>query len=192
MNGGNDGATIKVDINLPAKCAAIKNDIQTLSSILAQLPSVPANTVTIPTIQQGPLNFHVNAVDSKGVAVFNLNGNTVLNNGQVNQIEIIIGSSVNNILQLVVINLYGTDICFNYGNFVGSWLTSVSTGRAQTIWNFPEATSLNLSRNWMGALLAPYAAVTASSNTIDGATAVKSLTICAELHNPPIRIPACL
>ena len=129
--------------------------------------------------------------DSNGVAVFNLDGNTVLNNNLVQQIEIINGSSVSSTLQLVVINLYGTSISFAQGNFVGTWLNSVTTGRAQTIWNLPQATTLTISRNWIGALLAPYAAVTTSVN-IDGAAAVLSLTTTAELHNPPIIIPACL
>ena len=133
----------------------------------------------------------MNAVDSNGYAVFNLNGNTVLNNGQVQQIELIVASSVSSALKLVVINLYGTTISFGQGNLVGTWFNSISTGRARTIWNLPQATSLSISRNWMGALLAPYATVTTSVN-IDGATAVYSLTTTAELHNPPILIPACL
>jgi len=191
MNGGNQGATVNVDPNLAATCAAVTTGIQTLSSILAQLSNVTGNNVTIPTSQPGPLNFYVNAVDSNGVAVFNLDGNTVLNNGLVQQIELIVGSSVSSTLQLVVINLYGTSITFGQGNLVGTWFTSVTTGRALTIWNLPQATSLTINQNWMGALLAPYAAVTALVD-IDGAAAVLSLTTNAELHNPPIIIPACL
>ena len=191
MNGGNQGATLNVDANLTATCAATTTGIQTLSSILAQLSNVTGNNVTIPTSQSGPLNFYVNAVNNNGIAVFNLDGNTVLNNGLVQQIELIVGSSVSSTLKLVVINLYGSSISFGQGNLVGTWFNSIVTGRAQTIWNLPQATSLTISRNWMGALLAPYATVTASVN-IDGATAVGSLTTTAELHDPPIIIPACL
>ncbi len=125
-NGGNQGANINVDASLATKCAAMTNDIQTLSATLAQLP-----------------------------------------------------------------NVTGTSISFAQGNLVGTWFNSVSTGRARTIWNLPQATSLSISRNWMGALLAPYAMITASVN-IDGATAVQSLATNAELHNPPIIIPPCL
>ncbi len=190
MNGGNQGATINVDANLTAKCNSITSDVQALSSYLAALTNTTGNNVSIPTTQPGPLNFYVNVIDSNGFAVFNLDGNTVLNNGQVQQIEIIVGSSVSSTLQLVVLNLYGTSISFAQGNFVGPWLTSISTGRAHTIWNLPQATSLNINSNWMGALLAPYAVVTASVN-IDGATAVQSLTTTAELHDPPLIAPAC-
>jgi choice-of-anchor A domain-containing protein len=191
MNGGNQGATINVEANLAAKCTSLTNDLRTLSNNLAALSSTSGNNVTIPTSQSGPLNFYVNNVDANGMAVFNLVGNTVLNNPLVQQIEIIIGASITNSLQLVVINLSGTSISFSNGNFVGTWLTSISTGRSHTIWNLPQATSLTISSNWMGALLAPYAAVTASVN-IDGATAVLSLTTTAELHDPPIIIPSCI
>ncbi len=133
----------------------------------------------------------MNNVDANGLAVFNLVGNTVLNNQLVQQIEIIIGSSVTSTLQLVVINLSGTSISFAQGNLVGIWLNSISTGRSHTLWNLPQATSLSITHNWMGALLAPYAVVTASVN-IDGATAVLSLTTTAELHDPPIILPPCI
>jgi hypothetical protein len=191
MNGGNQGATINVEANLTAKCTSLTNDLLTLSSNLAALSNTSGNNITIPTSQSGPLNFYVNNADVNGMAVFNLVGNTVLNNPLVQQIEIIVGTSVTNSLQLVVINLSGTSISFSQGNLVGTWLTSVSTGRSHTIWNLPQATSLTINSNWMGALLAPYAVVTASVN-IDGATAVLSLTTTAELHDPPIIIPPCV
>ena len=191
MNGGNQGATVNTDANLTAKCAAITSSIQALSVGLAALASTPGNNVSIPASQPGPLNFYVNTVDANGVVVFNLVGNTVLNNNLVQQIEIIIGASVSASVQLVIINLSGTSISFAQGNFVGAWLTSITTGRSRTIWNLAQATTVSISRNWMGALLAPNAVVTASVN-IDGATAVQSLTTTAELHDPPVIFPACL
>ncbi len=191
MNGGNQGATINIETNLTAKCAALTSDLRALSSSLAALSNTQGNNVSIPTSQPGPLNFYVNSVDANGMAVFNLVGNTVLNNQLVQQIEIIVGTSVTNTLQLIVINLSGTIISFAQGNFVGTWLTSITTGRAYTLWNFPQATSLTINSDWMGALLAPYAAVTTSVD-IDGATAVLSLTTTAEVHNPPIILPACI
>jgi choice-of-anchor A domain-containing protein len=191
MNGGNQGATVNISANLTVKCASLISDLQALSSGLAALADTQGNNVTIPTSQAGPLNLYVNSVDANGMAVFNLIGNTVLNNQLVQQIELIVGSSVSSTLQLVVINLSGTSISFAQGNLVGTWFTTVATGRSQTIWNLPQATSLTISQNWMGALLAPYAVVTASAN-IDGATAVQSLTTTAELHDPPVILPPCI
>ncbi len=190
MNGGNQGATINVDTNLTTKCTSITSNIQALSTYLATLTNTTGNNVSIPTSQPGPLNLYVNTVDGNGFAVFNLDGNTVLNNGQVQQIELIVGSSVTSTLQLVIINLSGTSISFAQGNLVGSWFTTIATGRSHTIWNLPQATSLTISRNWMGALLAPYAVTTASVD-IDGTAAVLSISTTAELHDPPIALPVC-
>jgi choice-of-anchor A domain-containing protein len=187
MNQGNGGATVIVDPNLANKCAEITSSIQLLSTSLAQLPP-NNNNVTFPTSQQGPLNLYVNNVDANGIAVFNLSGNTMLNNGNVQQIELILSNTTP---QLVVINLYGTSISWTNGNLVGDWFTTVNTGRSHTIWNFYQATTLTFQPNMMGAVLAPYATLSTFSN-IDGAVAVKSLTAQNELHNPPIVFPNCI
>ncbi|CAF1122394.1 unnamed protein product [Didymodactylos carnosus] len=182
LNGGNQGATAFVDSNLPSKCAAITSGLQTLSSSLFQI--TPNNNATIPSGQPSPLNLNVNNVDSNGIAIFNLSGSSVLANKYVQQIQI----NINNAnCKFILINLYGTAVNFNQGNLVGSWITNLN-GRAKTLWNCPQATTMNLQQNLQGALLAPNAVVQASSN-IDGATAVKSLTTQSELHNPPIQFP---
>jgi hypothetical protein len=119
MNGGNQGATINVDTSLTARCTSLTSDLRTLSGGLAALADTQGNNVIIPTSQAGPFNFYVNTVDANGIAVFNLVVNTVLNNQLVQQIEVIVGSSVTSTLQLVVINLSGTSISFAQGNLVG-------------------------------------------------------------------------
>ncbi|MBX3015872.1 MAG: choice-of-anchor A family protein, partial [Caldilineaceae bacterium] len=76
----------------------------------------------------------------------------------------------------------GTSVNWNDGNKVSRF--TESTWRQQVIWNFYEATTIELgSRNFMGALLAPLATVKASGN-IDGSAAVRSLSTTAELHQP--------
>lgn len=181
---GNNGATVKVDTTLPARCAEIGSSIISLSKMLAQLPS--NNNATIPTSQPGPLNFVVKNVDINGVAVFNLPASSVFGNNKVQQIEIV---KNNNSLQLVVINLYGTSISWSGSNLVGTWFNSLD-GRARTIWNFPDATTINFDSNLKGALLAPYAAVVTRIN-IDGAVAVESLDTSGEVHNPLVIFPTC-
>ncbi len=177
VNAGNSGATASTDGTLPAKAAQIKSDLEAWSTSLAGLTA--NNSVTPPSGSPGPLNFEVNTKDANGVAVFNIAGSDLFNNSNVQQIEI--KNNVN--ADVIIINVSGTTINWNHGNKVGSWLTSLN-GRSKTIWNFPEATSIDLkSKNFMGALLAPLAAVNAQAN-IDGATAVKSLTTTSEVHLP--------
>ncbi len=191
MNDGNDGSTINVDNNLSNNCKSITTSLTQLSESLSQLTDTSTNNVSIPTTQSAPLNFYVNAINSNGISVFNLNGNTVLNNNLVQQIEMIVDSSISSTLKLVVINLSGTTISFNQGNLVGTWFNSDQTGRSHTVWNLPQATTLTINRNWMGSLLAPYANVT-NTVQIDGATAVYSLAATAGIDNPPIILPNCV
>ncbi|MDX1995470.1 MAG: choice-of-anchor A family protein, partial [bacterium] len=177
VNSGNSGGNAAVDNNLPTKATQIASDLASFSSALAGLTA--NNTATIPNGQPGPLIFNVTTVNANGVAVFNVSGANVFNNNKVQQIEINnqVGATA------IVINVTGASINWTDGSKVGSWLTG-QTGRAQTLWNFHQATSINLnSKNFMGALLAPNAVVTTSAN-IDGAAAVKSLTTTSELHQP--------
>lgn len=187
INQGNEGATINIDDTLPDRCAQIKSSIQSLSQTLAQLPS--NNNATFPSSEPGPLKFYVKNVDANGVAVFNLPGSSVFNDkNNIQQMELL--SQTDNI-QLVVFNLYGKTINWRGGNLVGSWFDSTTVGRARTIWNFPEATTIAFDGNMKGAVLAPYATLTTRVN-IDGAVAVKSLDTSGEVHNPPILFPQCI
>ncbi|CAF0835611.1 unnamed protein product [Didymodactylos carnosus] len=184
MNGGNSGASVYIDSTLTSKCQQMTTNFQSFSLQLAQQPA--NNFATIPTSQPGPLNLNVNASDSNGVAYFAFaDGNSVLNNNLVQQIQI------NNLISapLIVVNLFGSTISFAQGNMVGSWLTSIN-GRSRTLWNFYNCTTLTLQNNMMGAVLAPLATTTAQAN-IDGATAVKSLATQSELHTPPLIFPNC-
>lgn len=135
------------------------------------------NSVTIPTGQPGPLRFTVNNVTSSGVAIFQVKGADIFNNSRVQQIELQPQSATT-----IIINVAGTTINWSDGNLVGNFVDNA--WRANVIWNFYEATTINLgSRNLMGALLAPLAAVKTSGN-LDGAVAVRSLTTTAAVHQP--------
>lgn len=191
IQSGNQGAAIHTYPNLTAKCTAITNDVKTLSSELAVLANVSGNNISIPTSVAAPLTFFVNKLDTNGMVVFNMNGNTALNNPLVQIIQVIVNANITNDVQLVVINPSGTSINFAQGNLGGTWLSSTTPGQSRTIWNFYEATSISITRAWLGAFLAPYASVTASVN-IAGSTVVQSLNTNAEIDNPPINIPSCV
>lgn len=191
LQQGNRGSTIHIDLNITNKCTGITNDIQALSYQLTTLTNVSGNNLTIPISVAGPLTFFVNKLDANGMAVFNMDGNTAFNNPLVQQIQVLVAPSIINDVQLIIINLSGTGITFSQGNFGGTWLSSRSLGQPRTIWNFYQATSISTTRAWMGALLAPYAAVSASS-TIQGTTVVQSLNTNALVGNPTINMPSCV
>lgn len=177
LNQGNSGATVSVVNTVGSKAGTAISALQQGSLALSALAA--NNTVTIPSGQPGPLIFQVNAKDSEGLAIFQVNGAAIFANNKVQQIEIRNNVNATNIL----INVAGTSVTWNNGNKVGSWLTG-SNGRAHTLWNFYQATSINLgSRNFMGTLLAPNATVTLSGQ-FNGALAVQALTAQAALQQP--------
>lgn len=110
MNGGNGGTTLNVDSNLSTTCQSVTTSLKQLSQSLSQLADTSGNTVTSPTTQAGPLNLYAKGVTANGISVFNLDGNQVLNNGNVQQIEMFVDSSISSSLKLIVINLSGTII----------------------------------------------------------------------------------
>lgn len=145
----------------------------------AQLAAEVANNgVTLPSGQPGPAKFQVTNTTPDGVAIFQVAGADLFGNNAVQQIELNPGSA-----SLVVINVTGSTVNWSgNGNMVGNF--NNSQWRSRVIWNFPQATSINMgSHNMMGAVLAPYAAVTTAGN-IDGSALVRSLTTSAEIHQP--------
>jgi hypothetical protein len=185
---GTQGSRININPSLGAKCAAITTDLQLLSSQLAALPSTNGNNATIPTTQAGTLTFFVNVMDASGMAVFNLDVSLVFGNSYVQQTQILVDASVSSTIQFVIINLSGTTVSYSNGNFFGTWLANAGS---RTIWNFHQATSISVSRTWMGAMLAPYAAVS-NTASMEGTVAVQSMTANAELRYPKLGNYTCV
>lgn len=188
MQQGTQGSRVNINPSLGAKCAAITTDIQLLSSQLAGLPSTNGNNATIPWAQPGTLTFFVNVMDTSGMAVFNLDANSIFGNAYVQQTQILVDASISAVIQFVIINLSGATVSYSNGNFFGTWL---SNGGSRTIWNFYQATSISVSRTWMGAMLAPYAAVS-HTVSLDGTVAVQSMTSNAELRYPKLGNYTCV
>lgn len=177
LNQGNSGATVSINNTLSTKASTMLTKLQQGALALSQLPA--NNSVTIPSGQPGPLIFNVNAKDSDGLATFNVTAASIFDNNKVQQIQINNNVNASNIL----INVSGASVNWSNGNKVGSWLTG-SNGRAHTIWNFHQATTINLgSRNFMGTLLAPYAAVSFQGQ-FNGSLGAASVTANAAIQQP--------
>ncbi len=169
----NGGGSLIADKTLSD--ASMTEYVKGASLNLAQIAS--NNTATIPAGQPGALRFTVSNVNSDGLAVFNVTAASIFSNASAQQLELTPGSA-----KTILINVSGSSVDWNSGNKVGNFTSA--EWRARVIWNFHEATSIKLNgRNFMGALLAPLAAVTTNGN-IDGATAVRALTTNAEIHLP--------
>lgn len=169
MNGG---GTEIVDPSVAASVSSFSADLFATSSSLAGMAT--DSSVQVPSGQPGPMRF-IATPGLDGVAVFSISA-SVLTSSLVQQYELVTGGATS-----IVINVTGSNASFNTGNFVGNWQNAAV--RATTIWNFSQATSLTIDRNFNGAILAPSAHLT-NSTAIDGSVFVGSMTQNGEVHLP--------
>lgn len=169
----NGGGTEIVDPSLASQVAGIVSELTLTSAALQAL--TPDSVLNLPSPQPGPAQFIANP-GGDGVAVFNINGDNLFESGLVQQIELAANGATS-----IVVNVSGTDINWNNGSMVGNWLSQGV--RATTIWNFFEAQTINLQRNFNGAILAPFAHLT-NNTAIDGSVFVESMAATGEVHLP--------
>jgi choice-of-anchor A domain-containing protein len=170
-NGG--GSLISESTNL----ATLKADFLAESANLQSLAT--DSTVTLPSNgQPGPVNFNATP-GADGLAVFNINAADIFGNNNTQQIGLNAGTATN-----IVINVAGTTVDWlsGAGNMVGAFTSDY--WQAHVVWNFYEATTINLgSKQFNGAILAPNATVT-TSNNIDGTVIANNLNLTGEVHLP--------
>lgn len=169
MNGG---GTEIVDPSVAASVGSFSTDLFATSASLAGMAA--DSSVQAPSGQPGPMRF-IATPGLDGVAVFSISAAT-LTSSLVQQYELVTGGASS-----IVINVTGSTATFSTGNFVGNWQNAAV--RATTIWNFSEATSLTIDRNFNGAILAPSAHLT-NTTAIDGSVFVGSMTQNGEVHLP--------
>ncbi len=171
----NGGAGSGLISNPSVNYTAIFNALDQASITLRNL--TPNSTVSVPSGQPGGLNFNT-VSNASGIAVFNVNGTTIFDNNNVQSIGLNIASGITDI----VINVAGTTINWTNGNEIGNFATDL--WRANTVWNFYEAESINLgARPFNGQLIAPFATVS-SNNNIDGSVYALNLNSNGEVHFP--------
>jgi choice-of-anchor A domain-containing protein len=196
--GGNlrIGGTVSGTVNLNGTGGSIVHaappiNVTSLQTSMIQLSntldSMAVNSsVSLPGAQ--PANIVFNATFTAGVAVFDVNASDIFENPKAQQILLNVGAA-NPATSTIIINVAGSDITLNNGNFGASftnpaWSTDV-------LWNFADATTLNVAntlsvqRELWGSVLAPSADTTLSSTSpIDGTVIVGSANLQAEIHQP--------
>ena len=154
-----------------------------LSSVLGQLQSwssyfgslTPNSTVNNPAGPSG-LTFNATAGPDRR-AVFHIDG-TVFSDPQSQQFDLVAGPGID----LMIVNVYGTSVNFNEGNFVGGFTSPAI--RPLLVWNFVEAQTLELNRSWFGTIMAPGANLR-TSTVIDGSVFIGGdFDQRAEVHLP--------
>lgn len=170
MNGG--GALIQNDSSVTAMVNNAWSDVLNASSYCSSLAAT--NSVTIPSGQPGPVVFN-SVLGPGGVAVFSVNGNALFQNNNVQQMDINMNGA-----STVVINVAGFNISYNGGNMVGGFNIP---NASKIIWNFFEATTLNIDRHFFGAILAPLATMS-NSTAIEGSVFTDTFNQNGEVHLP--------
>lgn len=179
--GGTISGTIQggtqVPFGTPPDVAAITSQLLSQSSGLA---SLSANSTTS-IVSGNQLLFNAAPSGPGNVAVFSVSAADVFQNGSLAQLSLNANGA-----SAIVINVSGSSVVWNNGmNEVGDLLTTAL--RQSVIWNFYQATSIELDRNFNGALLAPLAHLT-NSTSIDGSVAVQSFTQRGEVHLPTLTV----
>jgi len=156
--------------------ASMTLQLQAASTGLSTI--APNNSAVLAGSNSNSIRFNVTNVNDCGMAIFNVNAADLFSDSRASQIELNPGSA-----GTIVINVAGTAVNWsNAANMVGNFTNT--TWRGKVLWNFYQATSINLgSHNMMGAFFAPYAAVTTQAN-MDGSVVALSLTTTSEVHQP--------
>jgi len=187
------GGTVTFDSSIAGIGAADHAELVANSAGFHAMASTGgAVVIPSPSGQDGPASFTVTSsnLDAFGNAVFNINGEDLFENSKVQQISLYLNGVSFGAGQSVIFNVSGVDINFAKSyNFTDAFGGNV----ANIIWNFYEATTLNLNNsNVRGAILAPEATML-NMNTIDGSVFVKNLGtqygngMRAEVHTPLYR-----
>ncbi|KAL7556144.1 hypothetical protein ACA910_001189 [Epithemia clementina (nom. ined.)] len=176
------GAQVLKSTTLAKDIENYKAQLEYLSfSFLAGLPKTGTVSIPGPSDQPRAAFFLVDKVDSTGNAVFHVDGNQLLNNDKVQQIQVNFANGLNeNSPKFLIINVGGTTITWNYGSLVNGFFQNK---RPQIIWNFYEATTLTLRKQGMGIYLAPFAELDIMTN-IEGAAFVRNFKGNGEIHYP--------
>lgn len=148
------GARIEVDPILASFCNETTNEHRNnRSRMIAKRKN---NEVTMPNGQSGTAVFEVSEVDNHTNAYFNVpDGNKLFNNVKIHSIDIqfITQSKLN----LITINVGGTKTDIGCANFVKNF--KILDNQNRVIFNFYEAESIVLNREFSGSIEAPFAKV---------------------------------
>ncbi len=153
-----------------------QNLVQNIESASSQWRSLTTNSVG--SVRNGneftfAATSTVPTTDGKKIAIFNVNGNTAFASG-IGQLS---GSGFAG-ADTILINVSGVSLTVAQ-NFVGD----LQNNERKVVFNFYEATLLNLDRNFRGTIYAPFATVQQNGSNVDGGVIAKNFVQTAEVHD---------
>ena len=153
----------------------LESDLLSFSSFLQAL--TPNSNLSAPRSQPGPAHFNVGQDLNDGVSVFSFSEASFFGNNKIQQYDLDFGSQIPS---SIIFNVSGKNISDAFlGNAVGNIVSE--QWRDKIIWNFFEAESIDLTKQFNGSLLAPLAHLE-NRTPIEGTVIVKSFTQRGEVH----------
>lgn len=145
-----------------------------LAGAASQWSSLSANsTGTTPGNGSFTFNATPTNIDGHQVAVFHVTAAQLFGGNTFDRLEVNFNGA-----QTILINVSGTDITVGK-NFTNGFTNNES----KILFNFYEATTLAVNRNFRGAIFAPHANVVQGGSNFDGSVIAASLSQNAEIHD---------
>lgn len=113
------------------------------------------------------------SIDGHQVAVFNVSADVLFGPGGFDRLELSLNGA-----ETVLINVSGTNINMEK-NFTGNFINN----EQKVLFNFYQAETLTVSRNFRGGIFAPLADVIQNGSNFDGTVVAAKLTQTAEFHD---------
>ena len=156
----------------------IKSEFVNFSGYLSEL-AVNSILTTSTNEQPGPASFEVGSDIDTDVAVFSITAEDFFNNNLIQQYDVDLNGQSPS---AIVINVSGEVI--NDNNFNGNGVGNIVTDafRENIIWNFFEATDIDLLKQLNGSLLAPFADLS-NATPIEGSVVVNNFDQDGEVHD---------
>lgn len=156
----------------------IKSEFVNFSGYLSEL-AVNSILTTSTNGQPGPASFEVGSDVGTDVAVFNITSEEFFSNNKIQQYDVDLNGESPS---AIVINVSGEVI--DDSNFSGNGVGSIVTDafRENIIWNFFEATDIDLVKQLNGSLLAPFADLS-NKTPIEGSVVVNNFDQDGEVHD---------
>lgn len=178
-----------VTVNDPSVPLAVAGDAALLQGYSLGFAALAANNAFADLGNAGL--FKVTNTDANGNAVFNVTTDDVFR-GSFGQLTLDLNGHAFGDGQSIIINISGDVSGTNGINFIGDFSNNNHAAVANLIWNFTDATSINLNGgNFSGTMLAHNATLT-NTETIEGSVFVKQIGTSlnpfdgqkAEIHPP--------
>ena len=150
--------------------ATVFNSIVAESATYAAMPT--NSSISIPTSPAVTYLTVGSGVTNGTPAVFSIDGNTLLHNGNVQTIDLNLNGKTPS---AIIINITGTSISYDWSGENINVLRD-TTLRSKILWHFPTATSITLGKPLYGSILAPNATLTATGGANEGSVMAKNYT----------------